>query len=100
MYGCARPREESASSTQNARIWDSVHQFTAAARGSAARTAQRRRDIRPVHSCFNGAGMFPSRKSELVSLDYLLVSELQWGRDVCIPEILPVAGAKVPQRSL
>src|ERR1017187_3942471 len=38
-------------------------------------------------ACFNGAGMFPSQKLEQDARRILAAPELQWGRDVSIPEI-------------
>src|ERR1017187_7387176 len=41
-------------------------------------------------ACFNGAGMFLSRKYARLALYWDLASVLQWGRDVSIPEICQV----------
>src|ERR1035441_9952984 len=48
-----------------------------------------RRRCRPPlpRLCFNGAGMFLSRKCVVLEGDPRWVNELQWGRDVSIPEI-------------
>ena len=40
--------------------------------------------------CFNGAGMFPSRKFYQQTGCSISPTTLQWGRDVSIPEISPI----------
>src|ERR1035441_2367560 len=43
--------------------------------------------VAPNNTCFNGAGMFPSQKSEIHLSLQPLKRWLQWGRDGSIPEI-------------
>ena len=45
---------------------------------------------------FNGAGMFPSRKSGVDQLLCAAISALQWGRNVSIPEISGLDIQRVP----